>query len=125
MGCVEIEKDLLLRPEAKTSASKIFQSLKLAMGFFREMEILEHSWVERCKPGRKFSGMHVYELGKWQRALVWASLSGKQQGGFLLEALQKVCFLFMLIPRYWALSSCVVGFFPVFFAMRAYKHHLT
>lgn len=42
----------------------------------------------------------------------------------MLEDLQKVCFLFMLIPRYWDLDDCVVGFVPVFFAMRAYKHHL-
>lgn len=56
---MQIQKDSLLWPKAKTSVLEIFQSSKLAIGFFWETEILEPSWVERCKPGSKFSGMQL------------------------------------------------------------------
>lgn len=58
LGCVQIQKDSLLRPRAKNSALKIFQLLKLAMGFFWEIEILECSWG-RKGAASKLGGMHL------------------------------------------------------------------
>lgn len=50
----------------QTSVLEIFQSSKLAIGFFWETEILEQSWVERRRAGSECSGMDLAPPEAWE-----------------------------------------------------------